>query len=148
MAHACFVAGRFSTGNAVDDRVSAGASVSCVSARGASGGRSGGASDRLPADRRAAGLSDSGGFHCSWFATGFQLAADGHRGWGPGLWIRLVVLAWAATIAAVVWLIRQTGGRREPDADSSLHPAEILDRRFAEGAISAEECRERRETLR
>jgi uncharacterized membrane protein len=86
--------------------------------------------------------------HPGWFASLFPLAAHAHWGWGPGPWIGVVVLTWAAITLAVIWLIRQTGARRDSESRGSPTAAEILDRRFAEGAISAEVYRERRETLR
>jgi putative membrane protein len=69
---------------------------------------------------------------------------DGGGGW----WIVMMfgmVLFWAAVILGIVWLARGgfdgwRGGRRET-------PTEILDRRFAEGEISAEDYRERREVI-
>jgi uncharacterized membrane protein len=53
----------------------------------------------------------------------------------------------AAIISAVVWRIRQTGGMRDSGSGGPPSAAEILDRRFAGAAISAEEYREGRETL-
>jgi putative membrane protein len=69
---------------------------------------------------------------------------DGGGGW----WIVMMfgmVLFWAAVILGIVWLARGgfdgwRGGRRET-------PTEILDRRFAEGEISAEDYRERRQVI-
>ncbi len=56
-----------------------------------------------------------------------------------------MVLFWGAIILAVVWLVRGSfGGWRRPRRES---PGEILERRFAEGAISVEDYRERREIL-
>lgn len=57
----------------------------------------------------------------------------------------VMVLFWAAVILGIVWLARggfdgSRGGRRET-------PAEVLDRRFAEGEISADEYRERRQVI-
>lgn len=57
-----------------------------------------------------------------------------------------MVLFWAAIILGIVWLARGRfdvwrEGRRET-------PTEILDRRFAEGDISAEEHDARREVIR
>jgi putative membrane protein len=86
-------------------------------------------------------------FHPSWVGAVLPVAAHDHWGWGPGPWIVIVALAWAAIIVAVVWLIRQTGARGNSGSGGTLSAAEILDRRFAEGGISAEEYRQRRETL-
>jgi putative membrane protein len=71
-----------------------------------------------------------------------------HGGWGWG-WMTLMmvvmVLFWAAVIFGIVWLIRNTFDRRpEPRAESAI---EVLERRFAEGAVSVEEYKARREVL-
>jgi putative membrane protein len=55
-------------------------------------------------------------------------------------------LFWGAVIFGVVWLARGgTVGWGRPDRRET--PLEILDRRFAEGAISAEEYHERRAVM-
>ena len=76
---------------------------------------------------------------------------DGHMDWGDGWWVLIalgMVLYWGLVIFAVVWVVRELGARREParrpDRDD---PLGILDRRLAEGAISAEDYRERRSIL-
>lgn len=75
-----------------------------------------------------------------------------HGGWGWGwmsLMMVMMVLFWGAVIAGVVWLIRGAswgGSPREPDVSKEA-PLEILDRRFAEGEISEEDYRARREVL-
>jgi putative membrane protein len=57
----------------------------------------------------------------------------------------VMVLFWAAVVFGVVWLIRSSyDGRPAPRVES---PMEILERRFAEGAISVEDYRARREVL-
>ena len=72
---------------------------------------------------------------------------NGHM--GGGWWVMmmiLMVLFWGAVIVGIVWLVRSRssdrgrGERRET-------PLEILDRRFAEGAISADEYHERRKVM-
>lgn len=81
-------------------------------------------------------------------ATALPVAAYGHWGGGAWPWFILVVLFCAAIITAAVWLIR--GAVLRPGSGPpgvSLSAIEILDRRFAEGEISAEEYRARRETL-
>lgn len=77
---------------------------------------------------------------------------DGHMGWGwdGGWWIMMLgmVLFWGAIIFLVVWAVRGSPGwgRGEGHARRET-PEEILDRRFAEGDLSAEEYRERREVI-
>ena len=71
-----------------------------------------------------------------------------HGGWGwGGMTVMMfgMLLFWAAIIFGVVWFIRNTADRRpEPRAES---PLEVLERRFAEGTISAEDYEARREVL-
>ena len=76
-----------------------------------------------------------------------------HGGWGWG-WMSLMMvvmlLFWGAIIVGLVWLIR--GAPWGPPAPrerlvSKENPVEILDRRFAEGEITAEDYRARREVL-
>lgn len=70
-------------------------------------------------------------------------------GWMTAMMI-FMVLFWGAVIFGIVWLIRGTGWgsptRGEPSAPKES-PLDILDRRFAEGAISEEDYRARREVL-
>lgn len=63
-------------------------------------------------------------------------------------WI-LMVLFWAAVILGIVWLVRGGfEGRRERQEQGRMPTAiELLERRFAEGAISVDEYRERRELI-
>ena len=72
---------------------------------------------------------------------------NGHM--GGGWWIVMMifmVLFWGAVLFAVVWLARGGSvGWTRPDRTET--PLEILDRRFAEGAISPDEYRERREVI-
>jgi putative membrane protein len=75
-------------------------------------------------------LADSWGMHGD-VGTGWMIAM-----------MFFMVLFWAVVILGIVWLVRGSndgwrGGRRES-------PSEILDRRFAEGAISVEDYNERR----
>jgi putative membrane protein len=72
--------------------------------------------------------------------------SDGHM--GGGWWIVMMfgmVFFWAAIILGIVLVARGSlgGARREQPART----LEILERRFAEGAISADEYRERRDVL-
>ena len=70
----------------------------------------------------------------------------GDFGWG---WMVLMMLGmvafWGAIIVGIVWLIRGSASRRQEDRAES--PTEVLDRRFAEGAMSVEDYRQRREVL-
>ena len=76
-----------------------------------------------------------------------------HGGWGWGwmsLMMVMMVLFWGAVIFGIVWLIRGAAWGstpRERDMPKET-PAEILDRRFAEGGISEEDYRARREVLK
>jgi putative membrane protein len=76
-----------------------------------------------------------------------------HGGWGWG-WMTLMmvvmVLFWGAVIFGIVWLIRSVarGGSTPMGAPVSREsPLEILDRHFAEGALTPEDYRARREVL-
>ena len=78
-------------------------------------------------------LADSWGMH-----------GDVGAGWMIVMML-VMVLFWGAIILGIVWLVRGAfdgwrGGRRET-------PTEILERRFAEGAISVEDYHERREVI-
>lgn len=70
---------------------------------------------------------------------------DGHMdGWGTGAWILMsigMVAFWAAVVVAFVWIARNFGAHRR------LSPAEVLERRLAEGEISVAEYRERKQEL-
>jgi putative membrane protein len=76
-----------------------------------------------------------------------------HGGWGWG-WMTLMmvvmVLFWGAIILGIFWLVRSAareGSSPREAASSKEGPVEILERRFAEGAITAEEYRARRKVL-
>jgi putative membrane protein len=74
-------------------------------------------------------LADTWGMH-----------GDIGAGWMIGMML-VMVLFWGAIILGIVWVARGAfdgwrGGRRET-------PTEILERRFAEGAISVEDYHER-----
>jgi putative membrane protein len=55
-------------------------------------------------------------------------------------------LFWLAIIFGVVWLVRDSVDRRQPEAPSE-NALTILDRRFAEGAVSLDEYKQRRDVL-
>ncbi|HEX6586489.1 MAG TPA: SHOCT domain-containing protein [Solirubrobacterales bacterium] len=80
---------------------------------------------------------------------------DSHMGdWGAGWWIVMMigmVVFWGLVILGVVWIVRELGSgshrgshHRGGGADD---PLAILDRRFAEGEISAKEYEQRRKIL-
>jgi putative membrane protein len=76
-----------------------------------------------------------------------------HGGWGWG-WMTLMMIGmmvfWGAIIFGAVWLIRgvvRGGSAPGNELASREGPVEILERRFAEGAITPEDYRARREVL-
>jgi putative membrane protein len=70
--------------------------------------------------------------------------ADG----GPGPWILLFPLIWAAIIVGAVWLLRRTVWRgRGPGHRDGDSPVALLGRRYAAGEIDEEEYRRRRSVL-
>lgn len=76
----------------------------------------------------------------------------GDVGWGwMALMMAVMVLFWGAIIFGIVWLIRSVaGGGLAPSAEtrgSSETAVQILERRFAEGALTPEDYRARREVL-
>ena len=78
---------------------------------------------------------------------------------GPGWWIVFAPLGWFVVIFGLIVLFRFVFFRRGwwgpgwasgpggPRSESRLSASEILERRFAEGELSAEEYRERRSVL-
>lgn len=77
-------------------------------------------------------------------ADAWGMHGDVGWGWMIGMMI-LMVLFWGAIIFGVIWLIRgAVGGRPEERKET---PTQVLERRFAEGAISVEDYRERRAVL-
>jgi uncharacterized membrane protein len=76
----------------------------------------------------------------------------GDVGWGwMVLMMAVMVLFWGAVIFGIVWLIRSVaGGGPTPSAEMPVNretPVQILERRFAEGALTLEDYRARREVL-
>lgn len=71
-----------------------------------------------------------------------------HGGWGWAWMAPMMlgmVLFWGAIVFGFVWLIRDSVQHRQPaSAETALT---ILDRRFAEGALSNEDYRQRRDVL-
>lgn len=88
---------------------------------------------------RSVPLADTWGMH-------------GNVGWG---WMTVMMifmaLFWGAVIFGIIWVIRDTAwgrsSRGEPPVNKES-PLDILDRRFAEGAITEEDYRAGREVLR
>ena len=81
------------------------------------------------------------------------LADNGHMDWDGDWWPVMMVgmvLFWALVILGIIWVIRETGGPHDDRKRSTVRddPLATLDRRFAEGAISPEEYRERRALLK
>lgn len=71
---------------------------------------------------------------------------DGDVGTGWMIVMMLgMVLFWGLVVLGIVWLLRETIGRRHggPGGD----PLAILDRRLAEGQLSVEEYEQRKKTL-
>jgi uncharacterized membrane protein len=83
-------------------------------------------------------IADTWGMHGGDFGAGWMVLMMG-----------VMVLFWAAVIFGIVWLVRGgSEGWRERRAEARTPTAtELLDRRFAEGSISADEYRERRELI-
>lgn len=76
----------------------------------------------------------------------------GDVGWGwMALMMAVMVLFWGAVIVGIVWLIRSVaGGGPVPSRETPVNretAVEILERRFAEGALTFEDYHARREVL-
>ena len=78
------------------------------------------------------------------FADTWGMHGDVGWGWMVGMML-MMVLFWGAIIFGAIWLIRAAVGRRPEERRES--PTELLERRFAEGAISVEDYRTRRKVL-
>jgi putative membrane protein len=82
-------------------------------------------------------------------ADWWGMHGDVGAGWMV-LMMTLMVLFWGAVLVGLVWLVR--GAARGWTAPTETRggtrsPLEILERRFAEGAITVEDYRERRRVL-
>jgi putative membrane protein len=70
---------------------------------------------------------------------------------GPGPWILLFPLIWAAVVVGAIWLLRRTvwrgGGRGPWGRGPGGSPLALLGRRYATGEIDEEEYRRRRAVL-
>lgn len=83
-------------------------------------------------------------------ADWWGMHGDVGTGWMV-LMMALMVLFWGAIVLGIAWLIRGPAqGRSEPpeSPETRESPLEILERRFAEGAISPDDYRARRQVLR
>ena len=71
-----------------------------------------------------------------------------HGGWGWGWMVPMMLgmaLFWGAIILGFVWLIRDgVQHRQQPPEETALT---ILDRRFAEGALSLDDYHQRKDVL-
>ncbi len=67
----------------------------------------------------------------------------GDGGWGLAMVVG-IVLFWAAVIGLIAWLVLRGRG---PSSTRRTTPLEVLDRRFAEDSISADDYAERRRIL-
>jgi putative membrane protein len=65
--------------------------------------------------------------------------------WWMIVMMSVMLLFWAGIVLGIVWIAR--GGLDPRRAERRETPSEILDRRFAEGAISKEDYNERREVI-
>ena len=70
----------------------------------------------------------------------------GGGGWAwMALMMPMMLLFWGGIIFGFFWLVRDGGQRRQTGPEETA--LTILDRRFAEGALSLEDYRERRSVL-
>lgn len=87
--------------------------------------------------------------HAIPLADTWGMHGDVGAGWMI-LMMSLMVLVWGAVIFGIIWLIRgatRGDSTHGPTVASTKTPLEILERRFAEGAITPEDYRARRDIL-
>ena len=75
-----------------------------------------------------------------------------HGGWGWWMPLMMIpmLLFWGAVVFGIFWLIRGSGRGESASGETPVSKesaVEILERRFAEGAITAEDYQARREVL-
>lgn len=79
--------------------------------------------------------------------SSWDMHGDVDTGWMIVMMV-FMVLFWAAIILGIVWLVRgAAGGGWHWGGERKETPTEILERRFAEGAISVEDYHQRREVI-
>ena len=91
----------------------------------------------------------SGAAQAIWLGDTWGMHGDVGWGWMAVMMVGMVVF-WAAVIFGAAWLIRGATRSGPGPGEGPLTretPLEILERRFAEGAISAEDYRARRDVL-
>lgn len=81
-----------------------------------------------------------------------EIYSDGHMSWSGGWWILMalgMILFWGLVIFMIAWVVRELRSRADhPDHSRRADdPMAILDRRLAEGAVSAGEYRQRKSIL-
>jgi putative membrane protein len=80
-------------------------------------------------------------------ADSFDMHGEVGTGWMIVMMVAMV-LFWGAIIVGIVWLVRgASGGGWHWGGERKETPSEILERRFAEGAISVEDYQARREVI-
>ena len=80
----------------------------------------------------------------------YLLADWGHMDGGGWVFMGFgMLIFWALVIFGIVWLVRTLSDRRPPGAGRSGEPSalDVLDRKLAEGTVSVEDYRERRQLL-
>ncbi len=79
--------------------------------------------------------------------SSWDMQGDVDTGWMIVMVIAMV-LFWGGIILGIVWLVRgAAGGGWHWGGERKETPTEILERRFAEGAISVEDYHQRREVI-
>lgn len=84
-------------------------------------------------------------------AVQYLLADWDHMDGGAWVWMGLgMIIFWGLVIFGVVWLVRALTDHRGPAWGRHAEPSalDLLDRKLAEGSISVEDYRERRELLK
>ena len=76
----------------------------------------------------------------------WDMHGDVDSGWMI-LMIVAMVLFWGAIILGIFWLVRGASSGWRWGGERKETPSEILERRFAEGAISVEDYHERRNII-